>query len=288
MPPQFTRRFRVRHYELDPFGRITDLTLVRYMQEAAIEASAALGFSLDWYRERSALWVVYRLAVRYHAPAAYGEEVEVATWISAMRGVRCTREYHISRVRDGVLVARGRAEWVYVDALTGQPTRCPDGWAEAFPPTGGVEDLCIRLADASPTEGAYRYSSQRRVRSHELDAAQHVNHAAYLRWVEDAFSDALRAAGHPRERTPRDGWRVLPRGHEVQFVAPALEDEPIELVSWLCELGQGCWAWTHEVYNAETHKLLARDYCPAALVSPQDGSTTPQQIIEDVLRGPTR
>jgi acyl-CoA thioesterase FadM len=58
MMPRFRRRFRVRHYELDSFGRVSDVALVRYMQEAAIEASTALGFSPDWYREHSAVWVV--------------------------------------------------------------------------------------------------------------------------------------------------------------------------------------------------------------------------------------
>ena len=78
-----------------------------------------------------------------------------------MRGVRCTRQYDLTRARDGARVARGRAEWVYVDATTGQPTRCPDGWAEAFPRAGAPEDLAVRLG----TDIEYRESIRRRIRS---------------------------------------------------------------------------------------------------------------------------
>src|SRR5438270_10615 len=62
MTPQFTRRFRVRHYELDVTGRVLVATYVRYMQEAAIEASAAVGFDTDWYRAHETGWVIRGLA----------------------------------------------------------------------------------------------------------------------------------------------------------------------------------------------------------------------------------
>src|SRR5262249_9727974 len=146
----------------------------QYLQEAAIEASTALGLGPDWYRAQGTLWVVRRLAVRYLVPLGYGDEVDVVTWISGMRGVRSTREYDLTRAADGALVARARAEGVYVEAATGQPPRCPDGWADAFPRAGKGEDLGVRPGGLLPTEGAHRYASRRRVQLHEVDAARHV------------------------------------------------------------------------------------------------------------------
>jgi acyl-CoA thioester hydrolase len=291
MMHRFTRRFRVRHYELDALGHVNNVVFVQYMQEAAIEASAALGFNPDWYREQGTAWVVRRLTVRYLAQVVYGDEVDVTTWVSAMRGVRSTREYDLTRVGDGARVARGRAEWIYIDAKTAQPARFPDGWAEAFLTTGdgAAEELDVRPTSVRPTEGARRYLSRRVVQFHELDAAQHVNHAVYLHWVGEAYFDALRAAGQPLERTRQEGWIVFQAGHEIEYFAPARDNENIEIVSWVCEMSEVGVAWTHEIYNADTRKLLARDYSVVGFVNLESEPTaSPQQVIFDVVRGPAQ
>src|SRR5947209_18126104 len=97
MTQPYLRRFRVRHSELDVDDRVHPVSFVRYMQEAAIEASAALGFDLAWYRSQGTGWFIRRLAVRYHGTAAYGDDVAITTWVSEMRGVKSTREYDLRR-----------------------------------------------------------------------------------------------------------------------------------------------------------------------------------------------
>lgn len=274
MTDRFSRRFRVRHYELDQFGHVRRVELVRYMQEAAIEASTALGFSPEWYAAHGVGWVVRRLSVRCDAPATYGDEIEARTWLSLLRGVRSVREYDLRRIADGARVARGRAEWVYVESQTGQPTRVPDEWAAAPLEAGPPEDLRVRLSNPRPTSDPHRYTSRRRVQFHELDTVRHVNHAVYLQWAEQAQLDALRAAGHAVE-----GPEVRTVGHEIQYFAGALADEEVEVVSWIGELAEGGAAWTHEISNATTGKLLARDYCAIRLES------APARLLESLLRG---
>ena len=44
---QYTRRFRVRHYELDSFNHVNNAVYANYMQEAAIEASTEAGILPD-------------------------------------------------------------------------------------------------------------------------------------------------------------------------------------------------------------------------------------------------
>lgn len=287
MTPRFTRLFRVRHYELDAVGHVSRVNLVRYMQETAIEASTALGFSLDWYSERNLGWVVRRLTVRYSGAADYGDEIAADTWLSGLRGVRSIREYDLKRSRDGSRIARGRAEWVYMDFQTGEPTRVPDEWAEAFTLRDKPEDLGVRLHAPHPTEGAYRYVSRRRVQFHELDTVQHVNHAVYLQWIEQAYLDALRSLGHSSEQELPDGSKVLWGGHEIQYSAAALDNENIEIVSWLSETADSGAAWTHEVYNADTRKLLARDYSLHLFVNAQDDPVPPPtSFLDQAQRGP--
>ncbi|HZV05392.1 MAG TPA: thioesterase family protein [Gemmataceae bacterium] len=282
MTPHFTRLFRVRHYETDALGHVNGVNLVRYMQEAAIEASTALGFSPDWYQQHGVGWVVRRLSVRYFAPAVYGDEVTAATWLSGLRGVRSIREYDLTLGRNGLRVARGRAEWVYMNFQSGEPTRIPDAWANAFTLKDKPEDLGIRLQHPQPIENARRYTSRRRVEFHELDTVQHVNHAVYLQWIGQAFQDALRDAGH----TPQDGWRALQTGHEIQYLAGAVDQDDVEIVSWLSETAADGAAWTHEIYNADTRKLLARDYARMSFVNARHESISPPGIIQKIAHDP--
>jgi acyl-CoA thioester hydrolase len=287
MTHRYTRRFRVRQYEVDAFGHVNNAVYVQYMQEAAIEASADAGFGPDWYRERGTGWVVRRLTVRYLAQAAYGDEVEVVTWLSQMRGVRCQREYELTRTSDGARLACARGEWVHVDRQKGEPARLPPELIERFAPAGAVEDLGVRLPKAQATEGAHRYRGRRRVQFHELDAARHVNHAVYLQWVGQAYFDAVRAAGYPPERARREGWLVLQGGHDIEYLAPARDNDEIAIVSWVCELGKVRGAWTHEIVNAATGQLLARDYSLGIFVTPEGRPTElPERAVADVLRGP--
>ncbi len=286
---QYRRRFRVRQYELDSFGHVNNAVYANYMQEAAIEASVDAGFGAAWYRRSGSAWVIRQLSIRYHLPASYGDELEVLTWVSGVRRASSTREYLIARPRDGARVARARVNWAYLDRKTGKPRRLPDEITTAFEPTGEIEDLGIRLHKPRQTNGAHRYHSRRRVQSYEIDTAQHVNHVFYLHWIEQAYFDALRAAGHPIERTRADGWLAFQGGHDIRYFEPAFDNDEIEIVSWICEMGRVRGAWTHEIYCVNREKLLAREYSLGIFVD-LDGKlvSAPQHVVEDVLHGPPK
>ena len=71
----FAYRFRVRHDELDSFGHLNNAVCVKYVQEAAIQASADAGYSIQWYEERGVAWVIRRLEIRYYLQVRYGDEL---------------------------------------------------------------------------------------------------------------------------------------------------------------------------------------------------------------------
>ncbi len=228
--------------------------------------------------------MIRRLTVRYLREVLYGDEIEIATWVSQMRGVSSNREYDLTRTSDGARVARARAQWVYVDLAKGTPIRFPPEFTAAFTPAGEVEDIDVRIQKATPTDGAHRYRYRRRVQFHELDTAQRVNHACYLQWIGQAYFEAMREAGYVLERSRREGWLIVQGGHDIEYHAPALDNDEIEIVSWVCELGKVRGAWTHEIYNTATGKLLARDYSLGVFVTPEGRPTTlPQQAIDSVL-----
>lgn len=283
----FAYRFRARYDELDSFGHLNNAVCVKYMQEAAIQASSDAGHSLQWYDEHAVSWVIRRLEVRYYLEVHHGEHVQVRTWLSDCGQCTVVREYDVTRITDGARVARGRALWVYMDARTQRPRRLPMEMKIAFAASGEEEDLGIRTYKSRSTEDAHRYRLRRRVQSYELDPTGRVHHAVFLNWTEQAYYNAIRIAGHPLEQLRAGDWVVLLGGHDVEYFGAARDNDEIEIVSWICEVGRVRGAWIHEVYHAETMRLLARDYSLGIFVNRQGRPTpAPQSVLDEILRGP--
>jgi acyl-CoA thioester hydrolase len=287
MARDFAYRFRVRHDELDSFGHLNNAVCVKYMQEAAIQASADAGYSLQWYEERGVAWVIRRLEIRYYLQVRYGDELEVRTWISECGRSTCVREYDVTRTIDGARVARGRALWVYIDSRRGQPVRLPEEIKIALSPGGEKEDLGIRGYKSRTVADCYRYCFRRQVQSYELDPLGRAHHTAFFNWIEQAYYNAMRLAGHPLDALRAGDWMVFQGGHEIEYFSPARDNDELEIVSWICEVGKVRGAWIHEIYEVRSTKLLARDYSLGIFVNANGKPTVaPQSLLDDVLRGP--
>ncbi len=157
----------VRHYEADAIGHVNNAAYLHYLEQAAIEHSAAVGYPLWRYQEMGTLFIVRRHEVDYLRPASPGDVLEVITWAEEIRGPRAVRAYEVYRhgqaasevgtlavPADGLLPAthvpasevlvRARTQWVYVDLNSGRPLRVPAKLVGAFmgtgttPPVGGA------------------------------------------------------------------------------------------------------------------------------------------------------
>jgi acyl-CoA thioester hydrolase len=157
--PRFAAYFRVRHYEADAVGHVNNAAYLHYLEQAAIEHSAAVGYPLGRYREMGTLFIVRRHEVEYLRPASPGDVLEVVTWAAEILGPRAVRAYEVYRhgqaasevgtvtvPADGLLPAthvpaseplvRARTQWVYVDLASGRPLRVPAELIGAFMGTG--------------------------------------------------------------------------------------------------------------------------------------------------------
>ncbi|MDQ3589443.1 MAG: acyl-CoA thioesterase [Actinomycetota bacterium] len=71
--PRFAAYFRVRHYEADAVGHVNNAAYLHYLEQAAIEHSAAVGYPLGRYREMGTLFIVRRHEVDYLRPVSPGD-----------------------------------------------------------------------------------------------------------------------------------------------------------------------------------------------------------------------
>lgn len=123
--PIFTQRVVAHDDEIDELGHVSNVAIVRWIQNVAVAHSASVGWDFEAYRRHGAVFVVRRHEVDYLRPVLVGHEVVLETWIEswqAASSIRCTR---ITRGQDGGPVATARTQWVLVSADNGRPRRIP-------------------------------------------------------------------------------------------------------------------------------------------------------------------
>ncbi len=96
MPLTTTRSFRVRYFECDSFEHLNNAYYVRYMQEAAFDASKAAGFDLNRYQQMNRLWLVHRTKIGFLRPIFYNDTVVVKTWVQDFRHSSSRRLYQFT------------------------------------------------------------------------------------------------------------------------------------------------------------------------------------------------
>jgi acyl-CoA thioester hydrolase len=234
MPAIHERSFRVRLYECDAYGHVNHANYLRYMQEAAVDASAAIGFDMAWYNTMERFWLILESGITYLRPLQYEDSVIVRTWVSDFRRATSRRRYELRVAGSNELAAEGHSDWVYLDAKTLRPVRVPQEMVDAFTLPGGLPEHSARDSfpqQPSLPDGAYRM--QRRTRWSEIDAAGHVNNAAYLSFFEDCAMELMVDRGWPAARMQDDGFGIVAREFRIKYLAPALLDDVLEVATWV-------------------------------------------------------
>jgi acyl-CoA thioester hydrolase len=222
MPAVFEAEFVVRQYECDAFGQLQPVNYVRWMQEAALGATASVGWTMERYAAAGTQWLIRETQVEFLRPVGFGERVRITTWIDDFRKVRSYRRYEF---RCGeALIARAVTDWVYIDLASGKPCAIPPDMIADFRPEGSPPTT-PRTAFAAPPVSEPLYSVERRVAWAEVDVQGHANNAAYLGYVDDAFQQgAWGAAAHGLARPTAQMARV-----HLQYLLPAHFNERLRV-----------------------------------------------------------
>ncbi len=271
--------FDVRIYDLDPFGELRTNVLLRFLWQTASDASAALGFDIDWYERGGTLWIIRRTELAIDAPIAYRDRLRVETWVIDIRRVRSQRAYAVRRREDDAVVARATTDWVYVDLARGALIQPPEAMQRAFMPHGVVNQR--RAASIATAAPSHAWRGTRRIELADLDTVAHVNNTQYAVFVEQAVWDALAAAG----------WRVRPEvraahlratGHDLEYFDAARYGDALRVAVWVsalhddgmvseCQLegprgrslhARSRWRWSADRLPAELY-AAASALCPA-------------------------
>ena len=153
LPPQagYVAHYRVRHHEMDALGHVNNAVYLHYLEQTAIQHSAALGYSGERLRELGGLFIASRHEIDYLRPAVAGDLLQVVTWVAELGGARSRRDYAVLRRAEaadgripadtllaaggaapGDLLVRARTQWAWVGVADGRPRRIPPALRAVF------------------------------------------------------------------------------------------------------------------------------------------------------------
>jgi acyl-CoA thioesterase FadM len=187
-PPRYQivvrRRLKTRGYELDRRAKIPPATVLRYLEhlrwEAVVE-TPAVGETFE--RGHRLVVVAQRLLLRREL--GLGDELELELWIE--RVGRSSLEFghriQLLGTETDAPIAEAQVTAVHLGP-DGRPAPLSDAIRALCAPAGGLEGFPPPLPPEPPLVGGFAHRFP--VRPSDLDLLQHVNHANYLTFAEDA------------------------------------------------------------------------------------------------------
>lgn len=281
MPLIHERAFRVRHYECDAYQRLHPSVYLRYMQESAMDASAAAGYDHARYASMGMHWLIRETDIRYLGDVTADDQLIVKTWVADFRRVRSRRAYELRLAASGEIVAAAHTDWVFLDSDTLRPATVPEEMILAFYPEGVPQQAPrrTRLPDSTPPPDPLMMT--RPVAWGDIDPAQHVNNARYLDYVEDCSAAQLVRRWRGQE-SGEAAVSLVTRRCRIEYKLPALMGDVLHLTSWLTPLSESGAAHHCHIKRGSDKQLLARAYAEQALVSPATGQELPFPAGADV------
>jgi acyl-CoA thioester hydrolase len=128
----FCHPVTVGEADLDELGHANNIGYLRWLQDAAVAHSRAVGLGYERYVELGGVFVVRRHEIDYLRPALRGDRLEVRTFVGTVMAAKSERRYDIVRLQDEAVLARAVTIWGFVDVTSGRPMRIPDEVYDAF------------------------------------------------------------------------------------------------------------------------------------------------------------
>jgi acyl-CoA thioester hydrolase len=132
VPRIFLRPFTVPEAAIDVNRHVNHLEYLRWMQELAIEHSAARGWAQERYQATRIAWVVRSHSIEYLRPAFAGDALSLLTWVADLRSRSSLRKYLLWRTSDRQILAQAETRWVLVDVGTGRARAIPEELRSSF------------------------------------------------------------------------------------------------------------------------------------------------------------
>lgn len=133
VPQPFIVCMAAQAEDIDGLNHVNNAVYVRWCEQVAWMHSESLGLSLDDYRRLDRAMAIRRGEYDYILPALLGDELHLATWLSASDGrLTMTRRFQMFRPGDRKTLMRGRWELACIELSSGKVRRMPAEFCDVY------------------------------------------------------------------------------------------------------------------------------------------------------------
>lgn len=172
---------RVRYSELNHYqGSLPCSSIINYFQDCSTFQSEALNLGFSYLDSINRVWLLNGWQLKLLQPARLGEVITVGTWPYAFKGFYGYRNFIMKNEKEEVL-AVANSTWVYIDTVTGRPTRVPEDVGYTLEPPYPMEysDRKVELPDNMVTLPSFSINKS------NIDSYNHVNNGQYVKMAEE-------------------------------------------------------------------------------------------------------
>ena len=183
----YAEDFHARTYECAPDGTLRIPQLLNFLQEAASNHAARLGFDFPVIDEATGArgaWVLAQIRLRLDRLPKWRDIVRVRTFPHDGRGLFALRDYAVE-LADGTPCGIGTSRWMVIDPATRRAVRIPASVTAFRPPREplfGAGDPFEKPRYPDEPGAAESRREYRVMRSH-IDLNGHVNNVHYVTWM---------------------------------------------------------------------------------------------------------
>ncbi len=175
----YTKEWIVEFNDCYSNGRVSYVTLSRYLQDTAGYHAEEGGFGINAMVSNNQSWVLTRFAMEIDKLPKLGDVVTVKTWISFVKGAFSNREYEVF-IGDKQIV-RATSSWTVINFVERKVEHLKIDTSKLEFVDKTVMDSANRIHLNKEFEKVFSLS----VRFSALDMVQHVSNLKYLDWTFD-------------------------------------------------------------------------------------------------------
>ncbi len=185
-----TEAISIKYHQTDGSGILSPTALLEILQDAAIDHSDALGYTLDYMAKHQWGWAVIHWHIVLLRMPAHAETIQVQTWSNKCRKIQAERSY-IIKDGTGNPIAKAMSRWVLMDFAKRKPATVPDHMIANY----GTDQIPAIEGEKYPMPkhpiGTLIGQQQFTVSRCDTDTNGHTNNVKYLAWAMEDIPDTI-------------------------------------------------------------------------------------------------